>query len=178
MLGWHARTCTSRSPFGAMLNPRTATRLAREAARAPARGMLQSRAVAHCTAAFVSYFARMESRLARLLALVQGVFYVLTGLWAIVDLDSFEAVTGPKTDDWLVKTVGVLVTVVGLVLLLAAREKRITPEIALLGAGSALGLAAIDVIYALSGVFSPIYLLDAVVEIGIAILWGVARARR
>jgi hypothetical protein len=35
-------------------------------------------------------------------ALVQGAFYVATGVWALVDLDSFMAVTGPKTDLWLV----------------------------------------------------------------------------
>jgi len=119
----------------------------------------------------------MHSRFARLLALGQGAFYVLTGLWAVVDIHSFEAVTGPKTDDWLVKTVGVLVTVIGGVLILAARRERITPEIAVLAAGSALGLAGIDLVYALSGVISPIYLLDAAAEIGLAALWGIARAR-
>ena len=119
----------------------------------------------------------MKSRLAGPLALGQGIFYVLTGLWAIVHLASFEAVTGPKTDDWLVKTVGVLVTVIGGVLILAARRGRMSDEIVLLAAGSALGLAAIDLVYALSGVISPIYLLDAAVEIGLALLWLVARAR-
>lgn len=119
----------------------------------------------------------MENGLARLTALGQGAFYVLTGLWALVDIESFEAVTGPKTDDWLVKTVGVLVTVIGAVLLLAARRRRISPEIALLAAGSALGLASIDVIYVLSGVIAPIYLLDAFAEVGLAAAWGVARAR-
>ena len=63
-------------------------------------------------------------------------------------LPSFEAVTGPKTDDWLVKTVGVVVAVIGAVLVLAARQRRITPEIAVLGAGSALALAGIDLVYA------------------------------
>jgi hypothetical protein len=118
-----------------------------------------------------------KERLAGNVAWVQGVFYVLTGLWAIVHLDSFEAVTGPKTDDWLVKTVGVLVTVVGAVLLLAAWRGRLTGELALLGAGCALALAGIDLVYALSGVISPIYLLDAAAEIGLAALWGVAYRR-
>jgi hypothetical protein len=120
----------------------------------------------------------MDSRLSRLLALGQGVFYLLTGLWAIVHLPSFEAVTGPKTDDWLVKTVGVVVAVIGAVLVLAAQQRRVTPEIAVLGAGSALGLAVIDLVYALGGVISSIYLLDAVAELGIVLLWAVVRARR
>jgi hypothetical protein len=47
------------------------------------------------------------------IARVQGWFYLLTGLWAILDIDSFQRVTGPKVDLWLVKTVGVLVIVIG-----------------------------------------------------------------
>ena len=119
----------------------------------------------------------MKARLDVPVALGQGLFYLLTGLWAIVHLPSFEAVTGPKTDDWLVKTVGVLVTVIGGVLLLAARRNRVTEETALLAAGSALGLAGIDLVYALSGMISTIYLLDAAAELGIVLLWAFARAR-
>ena len=119
----------------------------------------------------------MRGPSAHTLALVQGVFYVVTGLWALVDLDSFMAVTGPKTDHWLVKTVGVLVTVIGAVLLLAGRTRRITGEIVLLAVGSALALAAIDVVYVSSGTISPIYLLDAVAELGLAGGWLLARGR-
>jgi hypothetical protein len=110
-------------------------------------------------------------------ALVQGVYYLVTGLWPIVDIDSFQSVTGPKTDLWLVRTVGVLVTVIGLVLISAARHRRVTAEVLLLGLGSALALTAIDVIYALSGRISVIYLADAAAEIGLAALWGVGRLR-
>jgi hypothetical protein len=110
-------------------------------------------------------------------ALVQGAFYVATGVWALVDLDSFMAVTGPKTDGWLVKTVGVLVTVIGAVLLLAWRSRTVTREILLLAAGSALSLAAIDIIYVSNGTISPIYLLDAAAEVGLAGAWLLARRR-
>jgi hypothetical protein len=109
------------------------------------------------------------------IALVQGVFYVATGVWALVDLDSFMAVTGPKVDHWLVKTVGVLVTVIGAVLLLAARSRRVTAEIVLLAVGSALSLAAVDVVYVSAGRISSIYLLDAAAEVGLAAAWAVVR---
>jgi hypothetical protein len=98
-------------------------------------------------------------------------------VWALVDLDSFMAVTGPKTDGWLVKTVGVLVTVIGAVLLLAWRSRTVTREILLLAAGSALSLAAIDIIYVSNGTISPIYLLDAAAEVGLAGAWLLARRR-
>jgi hypothetical protein len=111
------------------------------------------------------------------LALIQGIFYVATGVWPLIDIVSFQVVTGPKTDLWLVKTVGVLVTVIGLVLLSAARSRRVTAERVLLAVGSALGLAGIDLTYALSGRISAVYLADAVVEIGLAVLWAVAWRR-
>lgn len=111
------------------------------------------------------------------LALFHGGFYLLAGLWPIIDIDSFQLVTGPKTDLWLVRTVGVLVAVIGAVLLSAGRRRRITDEIVLLALGAALGLAAIDVIYSLSGRISPIYLADAAVELGLAALWAAGRLR-
>ena len=111
------------------------------------------------------------------LALAQGAYYALTGVWALVDLDSFMAVTGPKTDRWLVKTVGVLVTVIGAALLLAWRRRRVAGETIFLAVGSALSLAAIDVIYVANDTIAPVYLLDAVVEVGLALAW-IPAARR
>jgi hypothetical protein len=109
------------------------------------------------------------------IALIQGLYFLLTGIWPIVDIESFLVVTGPKVDLWLVKTVGVLVAVIGAVLLSASRSRRITNEIVLLAAGSALGLAIIDVVYARR--ISPIYLADAAAELGLVALWAVGRAR-
>ena len=114
----------------------------------------------------------------RALAWLQGLFYVATGVWPILHMPSFEGVTGPKVDDWLVKTVGLLITVIGAVLLVAARRGRIGPEVVLLAVGSAGGLAAVDMIYALSDRISDIYLMDAIAEIGLVILWIVAWLRR
>lgn len=109
---------------------------------------------------------------ARVLAALQGAFYLGTGVWPLVHVDSFQAVTGPKADLWQVYTVGALVAVVGLVLLSAARAGRPTPEVALLAAGTALALAAIDVVFVTRGVIDRVYLLDAVVEVGLAVGWA------
>jgi hypothetical protein len=40
---------------------------------------------------------------------VQAIYYLLTALWGLFHIESFMAVTGPKTDVWLVKTVSVLI---------------------------------------------------------------------
>lgn len=105
------------------------------------------------------------------LCFAQGLFYVLTGLWPLVSMGTFVAVTGPKTDLWLVRTVGVLVTVIGAVLVLAGARHAINLEIRILAMGTAFLLAAIDVIYASVGRISKIYWLDAVVELGLVAAW-------
>jgi hypothetical protein len=46
--------------------------------------------------------------------LVQGIYWLVTGVWGLVDIVSFMKVTGPKTDVWLVKTVSVLIVVISL----------------------------------------------------------------
>jgi hypothetical protein len=35
---------------------------------------------------------------------VQGIYYLLTGLWPLVSIGTFQMVTGEKTDVWLVHT--------------------------------------------------------------------------
>ena len=111
------------------------------------------------------------------LAVAQGAFYVATGVWPMVHMRSFEAVTGEKTDDWLVKTVGAMIAVAGVTMAAAGLRRRVTPEIALLAAGSAAALAAVDVHYTRKNVIPPIYLLDAVVEAGLIGAWAAAAAR-
>jgi hypothetical protein len=75
--------------------------------------------------------------------LAQGAYYLLTGVWPLVSIGSFQRVTGPKTDLWLVKTVGLLISVIGGVLGLAGWQRRDSLDSRLLGAGSAAGLASI-----------------------------------
>jgi hypothetical protein len=111
---------------------------------------------------------------ATVLARGQGLYYLLSGVWPLISMRTFEAVTGPKTDRWLVKTVGILVAVIGGVLLVAGRRRRVEPETALLAAGSAAGLAAIDTIYPMRGRISKIYLLDAVAELALVAAWALA----
>jgi hypothetical protein len=108
---------------------------------------------------------------------VQGLYYLITGVWPLVSIETFQAVTGPKTDHWLVHTVGILVAANALVLLFAAWRGRPSPEVVLLAVGSALGLTAIDVVYVARDVIPPIYLADAAVEVVLVAGWGWVLAR-
>ncbi len=109
---------------------------------------------------------------ARLVLTGQAGYYIVTGLWPVLHMRSFEAITGPKVDDWLVKMVGLLAATIGSALAVAVRHGRWSAEVRTLAILSAFSFAAIDLRYALSGRISPIYLADAVVELVIIALLG------
>jgi hypothetical protein len=99
---------------------------------------------------------------------IQSAYYGVTGVWPIVHMPSFEAVTGPKIDDWLVHMVGLLAAAIGVVLGAATVRNRVrSPEVVLLAISSAAAFAAIDIWYGVSGRISSIYLADAGVQIGL-----------
>jgi hypothetical protein len=109
--------------------------------------------------------------------LIQGVYYLVAGVWPLVSMSTFLAVTGPKTDLWLVDTVGVLVAVIGITLLAGAWRGRAAAEVAILAIGSALALTGIDVIYVMRGVIGNVYLLDAGAEVFLIAVWVAALGR-
>ena len=104
----------------------------------------------------------------------QAIFYVLTGLWPLLSIATFEAVTGPKVDDWLVHMVGLLAFTIGVTLWVGARQRPPAGTIVLLAVLSAASFAAIDLRYALSGRISRVYLLDAAAEVAIILALAAA----
>jgi hypothetical protein len=105
------------------------------------------------------------------LSIAQGAYYVLTAIWPLLSDATFQAITGPQVDLWRVKTVGVLVAVIGGVLIMAGARAAVSREIFTLAVGSAFGLAAVDIVYVTIGRIPPIYLLDAAAEAVIIAVW-------
>jgi hypothetical protein len=105
-------------------------------------------------------------------ALVQGVYFFITGIWPLISMKTFLLITGPKMDLWLVKTVGLILAVIGAVILYAQRTATINPPVILLAIGIAATLVLVEFIYVLKRVISPIYLADAFAEL-ILIAWWV-----
>src|SRR3954464_3377698 len=104
---------------------------------------------------------------------IQEMYFLVTGLWPLLSIDTFQLVTGRKTDHlvtgreadhWLVNTVGVLVIAIGLALLFAAWRGRSSTEVMVLGLGAAIGLTCIDLVYHFRGTISAVYLADAALE--------------
>ncbi|GEM_PF-1566518 len=104
----------------------------------------------------------------------QGIYYFLTGVWPVVHIRSFLAVTGPKTDLWLVRTVGLLIAVAGAAMMQAGISHEFTLGILILATGSAAALTAVDIVYVALGTIAKIYLLDAALEIALLLAWAAA----
>ena len=101
----------------------------------------------------------------RIVWLVQSTYYILTAAPAIVSRAFFESMTGPKTDYWLVHMVALLAIAIGIAIGIAAWRRSVTTETIVLSILAAASFATIDIVYALSGTISRIYLADAGVEI-------------
>jgi len=103
---------------------------------------------------------------------LQSAYYLTTGAWPLAHRPSFERVTGPKFDWWLVEMVGALAFANGAAL--AAGVKRAGPETVALSLLSAAAFAGIDIAYVYRRRISAIYLGDAAVEllIAAAVLFG------
>ena len=128
-----------------------------------------------------------SSRLAVGLAWAQGIYFLVTGVWPIVSVKTFEMVTGKKTDHlvtgregdhWMLNTISALFIAIAIVLLAAAWRRRITIDAALLAIASALALTVIDVVYVARGTIRPIYLLDAAIEVVLIAIWSWLLGRR
>ena len=94
----------------------------------------------------------------------QGAYYVVSGLWAVVDRRGFETVTGRKTDYWLVRTVGLLAAAIGASLLTGARGARPSAETTVLAVSAGASFTAVDLVFVAKRRIRPVYLADAAVH--------------
>ena len=114
----------------------------------------------------------------RLAGVAQATYYLGSGVWPLLSSRTFQAVTGPKKDVWLVQTVGALIGVVGGTLTLAvATRQHETATVRTLALGSALSLAAADVYFVARRRISPIYLVDSVLQLALVAGWLVPERR-
>ena len=108
------------------------------------------------------------------IALFQGVYFLVTGIWPLISMRTFLAVTGPKTDLWLVKTVGLILAVIGAVLIYAQMIAAVNPPVVVLAIGAAASLTVVEIVYVLKKVISPIYLGDAIAELILIAWWAIS----
>ncbi len=107
----------------------------------------------------------------------QGLYYLVTGLWPIIHLSSFEVVTGPKASIFLLYMISFLTVVIAITLLLSFNKEK-SREIIFLSLASPLAFMINEVLF--RGQIRGIYFLDFAIEvIFIAlILFGVWTTRK
>ena len=107
----------------------------------------------------------------RILLWLQVIYTFITAIWPIIHIESFMAVTGPKNDIWLVKTVGALLIPIAITLGVILKQKSNLRLGVLLGRLTALMFVIVDFYYALTDTISNMYLLDGGLEIVFLITW-------
>lgn len=106
---------------------------------------------------------------------IQGIYFLVTGIWPLVSYSSFEVITGRKTDVWLVKTAGALLAVTGAALLNAVvATVPVTITVFITGISTAMVLLMIDLVYVAKSVISKIYLADACIQFLLVMLWCIS----
>jgi hypothetical protein len=108
--------------------------------------------------------------------LAQSAYYLFTGLWPVIDINSFMWVSGYKTDQWLVKMVGLLT--ISIAAALFTGYKAAQRSILVLAYSAALSYIVVDVYYVSKGVISRLYLVDAAVEIVIILMLVIGKGKR
>jgi hypothetical protein len=105
----------------------------------------------------------------RTLAGIHAAYLVATGIWPLLHRRSFEGVTGPKEDFWLVRTVGGLAAAIGGTLGFAVARGRRPPEVVALAVSSGVVFGLADLRAARTE--SVIYLGDILVELALVPAW-------
>ena len=121
-------------------------------------------------------------KLLRILLWCQGLYYLATGLWPLIDVKSFMIITGYKTDIWLVKTVGALIIPIALTILSNLFIRTNPLPALILCLSSAIAFTSIDLYYSLTDVINDVYQVDAVLQVCFALtaiisLINVSRSR-
>jgi hypothetical protein len=108
----------------------------------------------------------------RAILLVQTIIYALVALWALIHIDSFMLVTGPKTDIWLVKTVSLLSLAVTFCFITQLLLPVTDPiPVTVLAMSCCVFFATLDFYYAGTDVISDIYLVDGVIQVLLLCGW-------
>ena len=114
----------------------------------------------------------------RTVIIAQSTYIFITAAWPILDIESFMAVTGYKTDIWLVKTVGaLLIPIAACLSMYLFIRSDIRPAI-VLGTLTSISFLTIDFYYALSDVISDVYMVDGIVQLFFLAAWISFAAKR
>jgi hypothetical protein len=102
---------------------------------------------------------------------IQGSYILLTALWALIDIESFMVVSGPKTDTWLVKTVAILLLPISVCFFSNIFLKVHPLPVMLVAITTSAGLAFIDFYYTANHTIKWVYAIDGILQIIFLMGW-------
>src|SRR4051812_43345695 len=97
-------------------------------------------------------------------AYCHAIYFFVTGIWPFIHSESFFFITGPKTDVWLVKMVGLLATATAISITYALVKTLFNKAVLFFVLSISLSFAVIDCFYAFRGDIRTVYLGDATIE--------------
>ncbi len=112
-----------------------------------------------------------QTRLSRYLILAHGGYLCIGGLWPLIHMDSFEAVTGPKVDEFLVRSIALILLLTAAVLFSQLHGKELELSAVIMGMGISLILGSIAIISAALGYIRAVYFLDGALHVLFGIGW-------
>lgn len=115
-------------------------------------------------------------RFSGLLHNAHGAYYLFAGAWPLVHMDSFEAVTGPKPDEFLVRTVGLILLMTGTILL-SQRRAPWERSAVFAAMGTALILGCVAVVSASGGWVWKVFFAEGAMHLLFATAWIVQLTR-
>jgi|SRR5690606_5608045 len=103
---------------------------------------------------------------------VQGLYFLITAIWPMLDIESFMKVTGPKTDVWLVISVSYLLIPYTLICLRTAFNRNETNQLIKLNMILvSVFLAGVEFYYYLNGTIRWVYAVDGIFQLIFAGWW-------
>jgi hypothetical protein len=105
------------------------------------------------------------------LGFIHALYFIVIGIWPVLDINSFMFFTGEKKDIWMAKALGLLMTIIGLMLISAIIRNKLIMEIIMLIIFSAMALAGVEFYFGWNDMISEIYLLDAAAEFFFILCW-------
>jgi hypothetical protein len=97
---------------------------------------------------------------------IQGVYYLLGGLWRLLHARSFERVAGPKPDQFQTDVTAALFTAVGTALIAGTRKSTPRGAVRVLAISAPIAVAIIDLRHRQQ--IRRLFRLEAAVEIAFA----------
>lgn len=115
----------------------------------------------------------MKQKLLKFILIFQGLYYALTGLWAIVSLDSFSRLTAHHGEPFEMHSIAAMALVLGLFLIYGALKDELHKAAGYLALGFVLAVMIPELIY-LPQIGNPIlfwadFALEGVIGVLIAI---------